>query len=616
MEVKLWTSLVAIFILCAIASGALAGICSGSLDEPDFIIHGFGLNPYRADDGPGSDIEEAQVREMLETIAPYTQWIRSYSSTHGLQKMATVANELGLNVAMGLWIRHAESREEEINNMVDKAKKGYVDIVVVGNEELREYEEENIEAIDPCLLETILVEVHSRLDANGLSDIPVTVAEPWYTLFRRNPDSSFKYQEVLDELDVFMVNIYPYHRGVDIDDSVADLNEIYWNVIADANEAGPNKIVMIAETGWPSAGETKIAAKPSPKNAARYFYDVQCWAARNDVNVFYFSAYDEEWKAPPEYEAHWGVWEQDGTIKPEFMPSVVFCEDFDPQINSFCPDTRESDNANEPNVFGDDPTADGNFLRLQYDGVKSHYSAATFDRQALGPYEKIVIVFDFRMRGVGTNGDGFSCLLIPTSTNGTTGCATHGHDCFYAEEPRLEDTFGIGFESYEWHQGGPTGPCDHVFVSWDKFWYPYGNAIDVQPLGLDIDSGQWNRARIEVSCMDGNTALVNVSLTPDIYDVNNPAPITAVENVVIGDANHPYNPYESRLEFAGRNWGVTMDVDIDNICMSYSREFCGYEIEGDFDGNCRVNFIDLAIIAQNWLIDCRLTPGNPACVPK
>jgi exo-beta-1,3-glucanase (GH17 family) len=607
-------------LVCAIAGGASAGICSGSLDGPDFVVHGFGLNPYRDGDGPGSDIEPNQVREMLGTIAPYTQWIRSYSSTHGLQEMATEANNLDLNVAMGVWIRHEVSREEEINNMIDKVKARCVDIVVVGNEDLYAYEEGYTGAIDPNTIKTILEDVHSRLDANGLSDIPVTVAEPWYTLFRRNPDNSFKYQAVLDEVDVFMVNIYPFHRGIHIDNAVADLNAIYWKVIADANEAGPNNPVIISETGWPSEGEREKGARPSLLNAARYFHGVQCWAARNDVKVFYFSAYDEKWKAQvedaPEYAAHWGIWESDGTIKPKFLPSVVFCEDFDPQMNSFCPDTRESDLAPEPNVFGDDPTADGNFLRLQYDGEVSHYSAATFDRQSLGPYKRIVVVFDFRMRGVGTNGDGFSCLLIPTSSNGTTGCATHGHDWFYAEEPRLKDTLGIGFESYEWHPGGPSGPCDHVVVSWDEVWYPDGNSIDVQPLGLDIDSGQWNRTRIEVSCADGNTALVNVSLTADIYDVNHPASITVAEDVVIGDANHPYKPYENRLEFAGRNGGVTMDVDIDNIYMSYSMEFCGYQLEGDFDGNCRVDFIDVAIIAQNWLIDCRLTPGNPACVAR
>ena len=607
MVAKRWILLGVTLLVCAIAGDASAGICSGSLDGPDFVVHGFGLNPYRDGDGPGSYIEPNQVQEMLETIAPYTQWIRSYSSTHGLEEMATEANDLGLKVAMGVWGRHEESREEEISNMVAKAQTGCVDIVVVGNEELYAYQEGGSDAIDPNTLKRILEDVHSRLDANGLSNIPVTIAEPWYTLFKRNPDNSFKYQEVLDEVDVFMVNIYPFHRGIDIDDAVADLDAIYWEVIADANEAEPNKSVIISETGWPSEGETKIAAKPSPMNAARYFYDVQCWAARNDVNVFYFSAYDEKWKAQdaPEYEAHWGVWEPDGTIKPKFLPSVVFCEDFDPPYHPFC--AEPSGVAWEPNIISADLNSDGDFLRILYDGFPVHFSSAAFDRVAQGPFDRIVVQFDFRMYSAGNGADGFSVLLIPTTVNGPNGCQQHGHSNFYAEQPRLSGTFGVGFRIYN---------ANRIYVSWDRQFYPEGIPIDISVYDIDLNSGEFHRARIELRCTDGDTALVSVSLTPDIYDVNHPAPIIVAEDVVIGDANHPYKPYENRIEFAGRNGGLTTNADIDNIYVSYYREFCGYELEGDFDGNCRVDFIDVAIMAQNWLIDCRLTPGNPACVAK
>jgi exo-beta-1,3-glucanase (GH17 family) len=578
------------------------------------MVYGFGLNPYRDGDGPGSNIEPNQVQEMLETIAPYTRWIRSYSSTHGLEEMATEANKLSLDVAMGIWVRHEVGREAEINNMIAKAKAGCVDIVVVGNEDLYAYEEGYTGAIDPCTIRVILEEVHSRLDANGLSNIPVTIAEPWYTLFRRNPDNSFKYQAVLDKVDMFMVNIYPFHAGIHIDNAMADLNATYWRVVADANEAWPNKPVVISETSWPSKGEREKEARPSPLNAARYFYGVQCWAARNDVNVFYFAAYDEKWKAPPEYAAHWGIWESDGTIKPEFLPSVIFCEDFDPQSNQFCAYTSVV--TEEPNVIPGDSNSDGNFLRILYDGFPVHFSSAVFDRTAEGPFDTIVIQFDFRMYGPDANddADGFSVLLIPTSVNGPNGCQQHGHNNFYAEQPKLSGTFGVGFRICKnWPCSGPDA-ANQIYISWDKQFYPNGTAIDIPVDDIDLNSGKFHRARIELCCTDGNTALVHVSLTPNIYDVDHP--VSIIKDVVIGDANHPYKPYENRLEFTGRNGGLTTNADIDNIYISYAVEFCDYSLEGDIDGNCRVDFIDLAIMAQNWLIDCRLTPGNPACVAK
>ena len=43
---------------------------------------------------------------------------------------------------------------------------------------------------------------------------------------------------------------------------------------------------------------------------------------------------------------------------------------------------------------------------------------------------------------------------------------------------------------------------------------------------------------------------------------------------------------------------------------------CQYALVGDMNDDCKVDFRDFALMAANWLIDCSLTPGNPACVPK
>ena len=45
-------------------------------------------------------------------------------------------------------------------------------------------------------------------------------------------------------------------------------------------------------------------------------------------------------------------------------------------------------------------------------------------------------------------------------------------------------------------------------------------------------------------------------------------------------------------------------------------EVCPFTILGDLDYNCRVDLRDVALMAGNWLIDCHLTPLNPACVPE
>ncbi len=43
---------------------------------------------------------------------------------------------------------------------------------------------------------------------------------------------------------------------------------------------------------------------------------------------------------------------------------------------------------------------------------------------------------------------------------------------------------------------------------------------------------------------------------------------------------------------------------------------CNYTIAGDANKDCVVNLVDLAAMAENWLLNCYLTPGDPGCVPK
>ncbi|HEW78701.1 MAG TPA: hypothetical protein ENH34_01860 [Phycisphaerales bacterium] len=52
-----------------------------------------------------------------------------------------------------------------------------------------------------------------------------------------------------------------------------------------------------------------------------------------------------------------------------------------------------------------------------------------------------------------------------------------------------------------------------------------------------------------------------------------------------------------------------------NIRVLYAYD-CSYKPLGDINNDCRVTLIDFAILAQNWLIDCNLTPENPACLPQ
>ena len=42
---------------------------------------------------------------------------------------------------------------------------------------------------------------------------------------------------------------------------------------------------------------------------------------------------------------------------------------------------------------------------------------------------------------------------------------------------------------------------------------------------------------------------------------------------------------------------------------------CHYDLVGDVNRDCRTDLVDIALVAQGWLIDCDITPGNPECIP-
>ena len=51
------------------------------------------------------------------------------------------------------------------------------------------------------------------------------------------------------------------------------------------------------------------------------------------------------------------------------------------------------------------------------------------------------------------------------------------------------------------------------------------------------------------------------------------------------------------------------------LSSSVEAEECHYELAGDWNLDCKVDYIDFALIAASWLVDCRAEPNNPACIP-
>ncbi|MEE4284792.1 MAG: glycosyl hydrolase family 17 protein [Mariniphaga sp.] len=258
-------------------------------------VHGFCFSLYEDGQKPGDIISDGQIRRRMQLLKPYTQWIRSFSCIEGNELIPQIAKELGIKTLVGAWLgTDEEKNHQEIENLIQLAKDGFVDIAAVGNEVLYRND-----LPKEKLLETIS---HVK---NAIPNIPVGYVDAYYE-FVQHP-------EITELCDVILCNCYPFWEGTDYNYSLQHMQQMYRQAV----EAAKGKRVIITETGWPSQGESLGNAVPSHINALKYFVNTQLWAIDENIEIFYFASFDESWKVGAEgvVGAYWGIWDKHEKLK-------------------------------------------------------------------------------------------------------------------------------------------------------------------------------------------------------------------------------------------------------------------------------------------------------------
>jgi exo-beta-1,3-glucanase (GH17 family) len=260
-------------------------------------IYGLSFSPYLDGQSPSekSVIKRSQIVERLEIIKPYTKWVRSFSCSYGNELIPEIAKEMGFSTLVGTWIdADEETNEIEISKLIEVAKTGCVDMIAIGNEVLLRKE----------LPASKIIEYINRVKKE-VPDIPVTYVDSYY-IFK-------DYPEVTAACDVILANCYPFWEHCDLKYAVSYMKEMYNNT----KKIAGNKKVIISETGWPNKGTSLSNAIPSEENAMKYFINTYQWAQEENVDIIYFSSFDEAWKSEDEGEcgAYWGLFDKDGDYK-------------------------------------------------------------------------------------------------------------------------------------------------------------------------------------------------------------------------------------------------------------------------------------------------------------
>ena len=259
-------------------------------------MHGLCFSPYEEGQKPGDILSESQIRRRMEVIKPYTKWIRSFSCIEGNELIPKIAKEYGIKTLVGAWLgKESEKNEQEIEALIQLAKEGYVDIAAVGNEVL--YRKD--------LSENELLGYINRVK-QAIPEIPVGYVDAYYEFSAR--------PEITEACDVILANCYPFWEFCHVDYSLMYMKQMYQQA---QRAGGGKKRVIITETGWPSQGEDHQGALPSKDNALKYYLNTQHWSKEEDIEVFYFTSFDESWKVGAEGDvgAYWGLWDINENIK-------------------------------------------------------------------------------------------------------------------------------------------------------------------------------------------------------------------------------------------------------------------------------------------------------------
>lgn len=259
-------------------------------------MHGLCFSLYEDGQKPGDIISEEQVRRRMAIIAPYTKWVRSFSCTEGNEFIPRIAREYGIKTLVGAWLGDdPEVNEREIEGLIQLANEGFVDIAAVGNEVM--YRKD--------LTEDELLDFIHRVKQAIPATIPVSYVDAYYE-FTIKP-------RITEACDLILTNCYPYWEGCNLDYSLGHMKQMYHQAL----HAGNGKKVIITETGWPSQGESFKDSHPSRESAIKYFINTQLWSQQENIDIFYFSSFDESWKVGAEGEvgAYWGIWDKNEKLK-------------------------------------------------------------------------------------------------------------------------------------------------------------------------------------------------------------------------------------------------------------------------------------------------------------
>jgi len=272
----------------------------------------------------GEGAKNPSRKEILEDLriladAGGFRLVRLYDSRENSRTVLELIREekLPLKVMLGAWLNaeastfgscawvgapeseetlkaNRETNNQEVQRAIGLAREfpEVVAAVNIGNETLVDW---NDHRVPVERLASLLKEARDALEQ------PVTTAENYAAWVKHGA-------ELAPAVDFVGVHSYPVWEKK----TLAEAMDFTRENLSAVQHALPGLPLVIAEAGWATKA-TEFPREAGEDNQAAYFRDLKAWAQNNNVTVFWFEAFDEDWKGDPASpdgaEKHWGLYD-------------------------------------------------------------------------------------------------------------------------------------------------------------------------------------------------------------------------------------------------------------------------------------------------------------------
>ncbi|KAI5867589.1 glycoside hydrolase family 17 protein [Durotheca rogersii] len=264
-------------LTAAVATGSAAA-ASGRM--------GFALGNKRSDASckEASDYVADFAAIAKETTARIVR-IYAASDCDVAKLILPIAKQAGFQVVLGIWPDTDESFKSDKAAVVEYAPKfkDQVYAITVGSEAMYR---------GNFTGEQLAAKIRDVKSAVG-SGFKVGTADSWNKYADGTADA------IVGAADILLCNAFSYWQGQTLANATGSFYDDIFQVFGRIQEraGGTDRVELwVGETGWPTDGDIYQRAQPGVTEADTFYHRAVCGMVDWGFNVFYFEAFDEEWK--------------------------------------------------------------------------------------------------------------------------------------------------------------------------------------------------------------------------------------------------------------------------------------------------------------------------------